>query len=94
MGIAHTNEKLINEIYIVDILTSIKLSPDILGLLIEIDGPSHFENYVNLPLGPTLMKKRHLESFGYVVKNLPYWKYNLNDTSIRKQKLLHELIFK
>jgi hypothetical protein len=28
------------------------------GLIIEIDGPSHFESYLSRPLGSTLMKKR------------------------------------
>jgi len=30
------------------------------GVVIEIDGPSHFAANCQLPLGPTLMKRRHL----------------------------------
>ena len=34
------------------------------------------------------MKIRHLQSLGYIVKSLPYWKYNIYDTIIRKKKNL------
>ena len=36
-----------------------------LGTVIEIDGPSHYETYMQRPLGPTSMKHRHLRAAGY-----------------------------
>ena len=93
MGISHENEKVVGGIYIADILiTSITNLEHINGLIIEFDGPSHFENYSKKFLGPTVMKKRHLHSAGYTVKSLPYWNYNITDTIIRKQKVLNDLL--
>ena len=88
MGIPHVNEKMLNNLYIADIFISHNPPKGSLGIIIEIDGPRHFENYRNQVLGPTYMKKRHLQSLGYTVKSLPYWKYNINDTLIRKKKNL------
>ena len=93
MGISHENEKVVGGIYIADILiTSISSKEYTNGLIIEFDGPSHFENYAKNPLGPTVMKKRHLQSAGYAVKSLPYWKYNTSDTTSNKEKILHDLL--
>ena len=87
LGIKHENEKIINNIYIVDIfinnsyfidtkqLNSIPNSnskstnPTTLGVVIEVDGPKHYDSYLNTPLGPTIMKKRHLELLNYIVCN-------------------------
>lgn len=99
MGIPHENEKMINNLYIVDILLSrnifsTSLSKENKGIIIEIDGPRHFENYMNGVLGPTSMKKRHLSLLGYTVKTLPHWQYNVNDTMIRKKKNLNIFLSK
>ena len=88
MGIPHVNEKMLKNLYIADIFISYNSPMGSRGIIIEIDGPRHFENYRNQVLGPTYMKKRHLQSLGYFVKSLPYWKYNVNDTLIRKKKYL------
>ena len=93
MGISHKNEKVVGGIYIADILiTSITSLEHTKGLIVEFNGPSHFEIYSKKFLGPTVMKKRHLNSAGYTVKSLPYWNYDITDTMIRKQKVLNDLI--
>lgn len=93
MGISHENEKIVGGIYIADILIpSLSNIQHINGVIIEFDGPSHFENYSRSPSGPTLMKKRHLESAGYAVKSIPYWKYNSTDTAAKKEKVLRDLL--
>jgi hypothetical protein len=100
MGIAHENEKVIGHGYVVDIYippsalpaSSWARSPTFLGTVLEFDGPSHFETYVNAPLGPTVMKRRHLEALGYAVTSLPYWKYHLDDTPQQKQHILREAL--
>jgi RAP domain len=93
MGISHENEKVVAGIYIADILIpSLSSIQHTNGVIVEFDGPSHFENYSRWPLGPTTMKKRHLESAGYAVKSIPYWKYDTTDTTSRKEKLLYGLL--
>lgn len=93
MGISHENEKAVAGIYIADILIpSLSGIQHTNGVIIEFDGPSHFENYSRSPSGPTLMKRRHLESAGYAVKSIPYWKYNTSDTTSKKEKLLNDLL--
>jgi hypothetical protein len=93
MGISHENEKVVAGIYIADILIpSLSGIQQANGVIIEFDGPSHFENYSRSPSGPTLMKRRHLESAGYAVKSIPYWKYNTIDTTSKKEKLLNDLL--
>jgi hypothetical protein len=42
------------------------------GWAVEFDGPSHFLT-CRLPVGGTLMKRRHLELLGYTVVSLPFW---------------------
>mmetsp|Transcript_38914 Transcript_38914/g.44332 ORF Transcript_38914/g.44332 Transcript_38914/m.44332 type:complete len:545 (+) Transcript_38914:312-1946(+) len=42
------------------------------NIVIELDGPHHFINGTTEPLGPTLMKKRHLEAHGYKVANFSH----------------------
>lgn len=91
MGISHENEKVVGGIYVADILIpSLSCIQYTNGVIIEFDGPSHFENYSRSPLGPTIMKKRHLESAGYAVKSIPYWKYSSSDTTSKKEKVLND----
>jgi hypothetical protein len=45
------------------------------GLAVEFDGPSHFLT-CRLPVGGTLMKRRHLELLGYTVVSLPFWEWD------------------
>jgi hypothetical protein len=45
------------------------------GWAVEFDGPSHFLT-CSLPVGGTLMKRRHLELLGYTVVNLPFWEWD------------------
>uniref|UniRef100_A0A7S4FVH6 RAP domain-containing protein n=1 Tax=Eutreptiella gymnastica TaxID=73025 RepID=A0A7S4FVH6_9EUGL len=44
---------------------------------IEVDGPSHFVKGADglLPSGPTLLKRRQLEAFGYRVVSVPFWEW-------------------
>ena len=42
------------------------------GVVIEIDGPSHFAANAPLPLGPTLMKRRHLAAQGWRLMDVPW----------------------
>jgi hypothetical protein len=72
MGLYHRNEVKIGFGYVVDILLPKEMNfmhifPDLLadknidllkGLGIEIDGRSHYENYLGRPFGPTLLKRR------------------------------------
>ena len=45
------------------------------GWAVEFDGPSHFLT-CRLPVGGTLMKRRHLELLGYTVVSLPFWEWD------------------
>ena len=45
------------------------------GWAVEFDRPSHFLT-CRLPVGGTLMKRRHLELPGYTVVSLPFWEWN------------------
>jgi hypothetical protein len=60
--------------------------------VIELDGPSHYEHFELSPLGPTVMKRRHLEAAGYSVLTLPYWKWGFCDTEAKKHKILGDLL--
>ena len=46
------------------------------GLIIEINGPSHYETYLGRELGHTAQKRRHLEALGYNVANISYRTYD------------------
>jgi hypothetical protein len=41
------------------------------GWVVEVDGPSHFLT-CRLPVGGTLMKRRHLALLGYTIVSLPF----------------------
>jgi hypothetical protein len=61
------------------------------GWAVEFDGPSHFLT-CRLPVGGTLMKRRHLELLGYTVVSLPFWEwYELTGSDERKEYLRGKL---
>jgi hypothetical protein len=57
------------------------------GWAVEFDGPSHFLT-CRLPIGGTLMKRRHLELLGYTVVNLPFWEWDQLTGSDERQEYL------
>jgi hypothetical protein len=58
---------------------------------VEFDGPSHFLTS-RLPVGGTLMKRRHLELLGYSVVSLPFWEWaHLSGSDERKEYLRGKL---
>jgi hypothetical protein len=61
------------------------------GWAVEFDGPSHFLT-CRLPVGGTLMKRRHLELLGYTVVSLPFWEWDkLTGSDERKEYLRGKL---
>ena len=44
------------------------------GWAVEFDGSSYFLTW-RLPVGGTLMKRRHLELLGYTLVSLPFWEW-------------------
>jgi hypothetical protein len=61
------------------------------GWAVEFDGPSHFLT-CRLPVGGTLMKRRHLELLGYTVVSLPFWEWDqLTGSKERKEYLRGKL---
>ena len=61
------------------------------GWEVDFDGPSHFLT-CRLPVGGTLMKRRHLELLGYTVVSLPFWEFNqLAESDKRKEYLRGKL---
>jgi hypothetical protein len=61
------------------------------GWAVEFDGPSHFLT-CRLPVGGTLMKRRHLELLGYTVVSLPFWEWDrLTGSDERKEYLRGQL---
>jgi hypothetical protein len=61
------------------------------GWAVEFDGPSHFLT-CRLPVGGTLMKRRHLELLGYNVVSLPFWEWDqLTGSNERKEYLRGKL---
>jgi hypothetical protein len=57
------------------------------GWAVEFDGPSHFLT-CRLPVGGTLMKRRHLELLGYTVVSLPFWEWGQLKTSDERKEYL------
>jgi len=57
------------------------------GWAVEFDGPSHFLR-CRLPVGGTLMKRRHLELLGYTVVSLPFWEWDQLTGSHERKKYL------
>eukprot|EP01039_Chlorochromonas_danica_P000538 gene538-579_t len=95
-GISHENEKIIEGCYSVDTFISTDaigiIDPNCKGLIIEYDGPNHFETYLNQPLGPTVMKHRHLRARGYLLITLPFWEYKMDMTREQKVKVIKRVI--
>jgi hypothetical protein len=61
------------------------------GWAVEFDGPSHFLT-CRLPVGGTLMKRRHLELLGYTVVSLPFWEWDqLTGSDERREYLRGKL---
>jgi hypothetical protein len=61
------------------------------GWAVEFDGPSRFLT-CRLPLGGTLMKRRHLELLGYTVVSLAFWELvQLTGSDERKEYLRGKL---
>ena len=61
------------------------------GWAVEFDGPSHFLTS-RLPVGGTLMKRRHLELLGYTVVSVPFWEWGqLTGSDERKEYLRGKL---
>ena len=61
------------------------------GWAVEFDGPSHFLT-CRLPVGGTLMKRRHLELLSYTVVSLPFWEWDqLTGSDERKEYLRGKL---
>jgi len=62
------------------------------GVVLEFDGPHHFESYLRRETGTTVMKRRHLQALGLVVINIPFWNYNLDMSEASKEVLLSQCI--
>ena len=95
MGVVHVNEACLENGYVVDIYIpeySSETHPR--GLVIELDGPFHFDSYMHRPLGPARMKKRHLSAMGYVCVSLPYWEYHMLLPEESKRNVLYDAMSK
>jgi hypothetical protein len=74
--------------YSIDMRVNVKSSTGAAaGWAVEFDGPSHFLTG-RLPVGGTLMKRRHLELLGYTVVSLPFWEWNELTGSDERQEYL------
>jgi hypothetical protein len=81
--------------YSIDMRVNAKSSTGaVTGWAVEFDGPSHFLT-CQLPVGGTLMKRRHLELLGYTVVRLPFWEWDQltgsDELSERKEYLRGKL---
>lgn len=76
MAVQHSNEAEIGYGYIVDIFIPGSVEGGANGTVMEIDGPYHFESYQHRPIGPTVMKRRHLAALGFKVVSIPYTSWN------------------
>lgn len=105
LGYAHSNEHCLEYGYMVDIFIREQDLPqqykdnnaDMLakypqGIVIEYDGPSHFDSYLWRPLGPTAMKHRHLGALGYRVISIPYWSYRLAQSKEKQLQCIKEAL--
>ena len=63
------------------------------GWAVEFDGPTHFLTCM-LPVGGTLMKRRHLELLGYTVVSLPFWEWGRLTGSDERKKYLRGKLFR
>jgi RAP domain len=58
------------------------------GVVIEVDGPMHFDSYGKRPLGHTVLKRRHIEASGYTLIPLPHWDFRHQYSLDKKVKVL------
>lgn len=72
MGVSHINEADVGHGYVVDILVPGRVPGGPNGTIIEVDGPYHFESFLQQPVGPTVMKRRHLRALGFLPISIPY----------------------
>ena len=97
LGITHENEKLLPNGYLVDVyIPSYKpnYEKEFKDVVLEFDGPTHYDSYLQNPLGPTLMKKRHLTKFGYHVVNMSYAIYSVAANADEKCRIVREFLEK
>ncbi len=81
-------EEAIIGIYSVDIAL-----PDY-KVAIEVDGPTHFtRTRPRRPLGPTLMKQRHLEGAGWVVVSVNADDWDVQESWQQKMCVLRDLFY-
>jgi hypothetical protein len=80
------------DIYVHDMRVNEKIGAgSAVGWAVEFDGPSHFWAS-RLPVGGTLMKRRHLAMLGYTVVSLPFWEWDqLTGSEERKEYLRGKL---
>jgi len=86
MGVSHINEADVGHGYIVDILVPGRVPGGPNGTVIEVDGPYHFESFMQQPVGPTVMKRRHLRALGFLPISIPYtaWsRYHKDQAKLR-----------
>jgi hypothetical protein len=62
------------------------------GIVLEIDGPFHFDTYMQQPLGGTIMKRRHLRSMGFELVSLPFWQYKVGLPKDQKVRILRNVL--
>jgi len=88
LGIPHRNEVRIEYNYVVDILLTETTVQYPKGIVIEFDGPTHFETYLFQPEGSTMLRRRHIRSLGYKLISIPFLQYGKQTTLKCKEKLL------
>ena len=75
-------------------LCSVDLIIPELKVAIEVDGPTHFTRTIpKRPLGPTMMKQRHLERAGWVVFSVNSDDWNVPDLWQQRMDELRDLLF-
>eukprot|EP01032_Pedospumella_encystans_P009256 gene9256-10914_t len=61
---------------------------DCKGVVVEFDGPFHFESYKREELGHTVMKRRHIKNAGYKMVNIPFWHYGTGFTTDKQEQVV------
>lgn len=97
MGVNHRNEVQLNHGILVDIYIAddrVASKNGYCGLVIEVDGPVHYESYLMEPTGPTVMKRRHLKALHYEVLSIPCFdnSYSLKASSDEKAEFMRKLL--
>jgi hypothetical protein len=97
LGVVHENEKMLPSGYLVDIFIPKykKNYAEVLeNIVLEFDGPTHFDSYLQNPLGPTCMKRRHLLQLGYRVVSMKHWEYSVTASPELKCRVIREALDK